>query len=1045
MGMLDRGHDNQYLKRSIDNGSFQESFDALATSDGATVTLSLEQSGGGDMTMQFSDGLFVLDTTPAITIALTAGSDTSPQKNYVYIPQATKVLTKSTSGFPTDAEHIKIGFFYVPSATYVQTEGVYINNNHNDHLTDSNDMGHMLHLAERARIGGGIYFSGIDPNGTDQAAATSYLNYISGSESYFKMTSGVMYQMHRHPIPAFDSSTSDDIHVVNWSGEAFHKMSNLADIVADSTGTTLANKYFNVFFFAVGNKGGEYAPIMAMLSSGSYSSQVSAENDVDSYDNTTMPREFAIDSATGVPICRMTLRWSGGTSTLTHISTKDLRREGVGGGGSSTGGSSEFADNQFNVFNVTDITKIMDFDISGVTTGNTRTMTIPDGDGTLGLFTGLAGGQTIYGGTAASENLTLYSTTDATKGQIDVMDDLDLNNKSLLNTEWIDFNLTPTVTGQEGRMYWNADDGTLNLGMPGGKVNLQMGQEMVVRSRNETGATILNGSVVYISGASGNKPLLTLADADTEATSSKTIGFATEDIAHNDNGYITTQGYVRGDATQPIDTSAFTEGDSLWLSSTAGEFTGTIPASPKHAVFLGYVIRSHASEGEIYVKIMNGFEITELHDVLITSVADNDVLQYNSSSTIWENIAFSTFVGTIDHDVLLNFVANEHIDWTNASNDFKTSGSGEFTGDVGIGLVPDVLYGLKTNKDIRTSGKVWSDQTLRTNAIQPQSSGSDLKFYTIGTRTFSFLPGGVEKVTIALDGTISSLGSLSDGTTSVNITEIVDFFNATDITGAQAETLTDTSNADSLHVHADAGITLNFGELDDVTYTTHAAGDIFYSNGSAVIHLTKPSVNSQLTMSGAGVPSWTAFPIDQNNKVGVDSGATADFLGATGGTGVLRTDSSFSFTDGGNFVTLGIDLSSANTWTADVTTTGDFVVGSYKYGNAGVSVPSNNQAFHASAAPNAGMTFMTTGGNRLTMTDTASVEFFQARLNSNIVLGATSALGTTATNGFPYIPTMAGTPTGTPTSFTGKVPMVYDTSNNKLYVYNSGWKGVTLA
>lgn len=62
----------------------------------------------------------------------------------------------------------------------------------------------------------------------------------------------------------------------------------------------------------------------------------------------------------------------------------------------------------------------------------------------------------------------------------------------------------------------------------------------------------------------------------------------------------------------------------------------------------------------------------------------------------------------------------------------------------------------------------------------------------------------------------------------------------------------------------------------------------------------------------------------------------------------------------------------------------------------------------------------------------------------NIVLGNEAALSTSATDNFVYIPTCAGTPTGVPTAYTGKVAMVYDTTNNKYYIYNGGWKSVTL-
>lgn len=368
------------------NGSFKESFNALATSNGTTVTLTLTNAVSGDLTMQFSDGQTNLDLTTPLTITLTEGSDNSPQENYIYIPQSTKTLTKSTSSFPIDAEHIKVGYFFVPSAIHTQAEGCYINQNWNDHLGGTNNQGHMLHISERIRLDGANYFSGIEPNGTDQDTNSSYLDYVSNSESYFKSSSGVIYQMHRHNVPAVDTSQAGkDIHVINWNGDNYHELSQLNDIILDSSGGSLSNRYFNLFFFAVGNKSGEYAPIMCQLSSGSYSTETSARNDVDGYDNLTMPRQFSLESSTGVPICRMTLRYTGGTGTLTHISTTDLRAGGLTAGGGASGESTSFADNQFNVFNVADITKILDFDISNVTTGNTRTLSIPDADGTITL------------------------------------------------------------------------------------------------------------------------------------------------------------------------------------------------------------------------------------------------------------------------------------------------------------------------------------------------------------------------------------------------------------------------------------------------------------------------------------------------------------------------------------------------------------------------------------------------------------------------------------------------------------------------------------
>jgi hypothetical protein len=62
--------------------------------------------------------------------------------------------------------------------------------------------------------------------------------------------------------------------------------------------------------------------------------------------------------------------------------------------------------------------------------------------------------------------------------------------------------------------------------------------------------------------------------------------------------------------------------------------------------------------------------------------------------------------------------------------------------------------------------------------------------------------------------------------------------------------------------------------------------------------------------------------------------------------------------------------------------------------------------------------------------------------NKNFVIN-TAAIATNATNGFLYIPSCAGTPTGVPTTYTGRLPIVYDSTNNMLYIYNGGWKSAT--
>ena len=151
--------------------------------------------------------------------------------------------------------------------------------------------------------------------------------------------------------------------------------------------------------------------------------------------------------------------------------------------------------------------------------------------------------------------------------------------------------------------------------------------------KNSTGSTITKGSVVYISGANGDNALISLADADAESTSSKTVGFVVDDIASGAVGLVITNGLLT-----KVNTGTATAGQSVWLSSTAGGYVyNAPPAKPAHSVYLGVVTRAHSVNGEILVKVQNGYELNELHDVNAGSPVDNDVLAWDNASSMWTN------------------------------------------------------------------------------------------------------------------------------------------------------------------------------------------------------------------------------------------------------------------------------------------------------------------------------------------------------------------------------------------------------------------------
>ncbi len=214
------------------------------------------------------------------------------------------------------------------------------------------------------------------------------------------------------------------------------------------------------------------------------------------------------------------------------------------------------------------------------------------------------------------------------------------DNGNLASVNGLSFNTSPTsAPSTAGSVFWDSGDGTPSVVL-NANTSLQLGQESIAKVYNGTGSTIAKGKVVAVSGAQGQRPSVVLADADSEALSAPTLGITAEAIANGAEGFVCTFGLVRG-----IDTSAFTAGNPIYLSSTAGDFTATKPVAPQHIVALGWVIKVNASSGEVFVNINNGWELDELHNVLITSPASGNTLIYDATAGVWENASLTAGTG----------------------------------------------------------------------------------------------------------------------------------------------------------------------------------------------------------------------------------------------------------------------------------------------------------------------------------------------------------------------------------------------------------------
>lgn len=386
-----------------------------------------------------------------------------------------------------------------------------------------------------------------------------------------------------------------------------------------------------------------------------------------------------------------------------------------------------------------------------------------------------------------------------------------------LTSDYLQLNTAAGAASAVGRFVWDTGDKSPTLLLTGGNTNLIVGQENVVLVNNGSGGTLTKGQVAAINGAQGQRPRCVLADADLAGLSAVTLGFVAESILNGAEGFVVTFGLLRG-----LNTAGYTEGAEIFLSSTAGAFTETQPTAPAHTVSLGRIVRVHASSGEIFVNVNNGWGITDLHDVRITSVQDDNLLQYNSVGPYWENVAPSSItVGT------------------------ATNLPGGAAGSIPYQTASGTTSMLAAGTGVLVGGATPSYNTA------PALTGTNFTSIPNGALTNSSLTIGT--TSIALGATSLTLGGL----TSVSVTQ-------DPVSALQLATKQFVESAYS----AGTGLSLvgtQFSLTTPVTATTGGTGQTTYTVGdtlyasttSALSKLGIGAANTLLASTGS-VPNWVA-------------------------------------------------------------------------------------------------------------------------------------------------------------------------------------------
>ncbi len=327
--------------------------------------------------------------------------------------------------------------------------------------------------------------------------------------------------------------------------------------------------------------------------------------------------------------------------------------------------------------------------------GTTDATTVLKGDGTWGTPSSM--GYVPYVGATQDVDLGIYK----------------------LSADAVEFSLTPTNAAGAGQIVYDGASGALSYLLNNSNVVSRIGQTMHAYVHNAEAVTITKGQAVYLFSASGNKASVKLAFNTSDATSAKTFGLAAENIGAGQNGMVICQGVLDG-----LNTGMYVAGNILYLGSTPGSYTATKPYAPNHMVYIGIVERANAGNGQIYVRVQNGYELDEIHDVdlVTTPPATGNVLTYNGS--LWVPQAPS---GVSDGDKGDITVSSSGTVWnidaatvgvTELSATGTPSGSTFLRGDnTWATPTASVADGDKGDITVTSSGTVWTiDNNAVTNA-----------------------------------------------------------------------------------------------------------------------------------------------------------------------------------------------------------------------------------------------------------------------------------------------------------------------------------------
>jgi hypothetical protein len=450
--------------------------------------------------------------------------------------------------------------------------------------------------------------------------------------------------------------------------------------------------------------------------------------------------------------------------------------------------------------------------------------------------------------------------------------------------DFVQFDTTATVTNAAGRLYWDDTQKTLTVGL-NANISADIGQTLYAYATNDESVTINKGQPVYMFSAQGDRVSVKLAYNTGDATSAKTLGICAENIAAGQAGLILCQGVQDG-----LDMSAYSPGDTLYLGATAGTLTNVKPYAPNHLVYIGVVERANAGNGRLYVRVQNGYEMDELHNVSAQNPSNGQVLIYNASTSLWEKntLTDGTAISITEGPGSIT-ITNTGVTGATAGTGISVSGSTGSVTFTNTGVTS--LTGTANEVDVSAStGSVTISLPATINANTTGQAGSVANALTAGT------------------GISYSTGSTYKGSTAITINN-----SAPD----QVVSLTGGTGISTSGTYPN--FTITNSSPDQVVALTAGTG-ISTSGTYPNFTITNSAPDQTVSLTGAGTTNITGtypnFTITSNDQY-------AGTVTSVGGTGTVNgisltgtVTSSGSLTLGGTLT--GVDLTSQVTGTLPI-------------------------------------------------------------------------------------------------------------------------------